>query len=404
MLIAISVIIAFSAHKITIESVTSTGVTLEVIPYYETKTLPRVYVYGPTGFQIAKHKKDNLYSIPNMNSDWLIPIVYGTNVNGNIIFGSVSKPILYLNDFKSGIKIKVLTNPDDLSMTVSVESNLNIFKAYVDDLELMHFEADGVKILFTDKKRGEGINILRIFFKLPNNRVKRVEYKLFTLAGYTTYLRGDSTPYVVQIKGIHKVQRGENLWEIATKYGVRTADLQIINNLEDPDKIYPGMKIKIGIVQFTEGLTTVVVNLSTSRLAVYYAGKLVKVFPVAIGRSDAMPPGNYWIYDKRIDPALYWYGEYIPPSSPINGLGTRYLQFSDPTYGIHGTSKPWEIGRRISHGCVRMNNKDVEALDAFVDLGSPVIVIKNYEDFPQELEKLPEFIAFRTSLKDKFAN
>ena len=170
-------------------------------------------------------------------------------------------------------------------------------------------------------------------------------------------------------------------------YGLRVADLEIVNNIEDGSKILAGSTLKLARVKFKESITTVVINVATARIAVYYDGTIVKQFPAAIGRSDATPLGRYTIIKKEIDPALYWFGEYIPPRSPINGLGTRYLQLSNPTYGIHGTTKPWEIGKRISHGCIRMLNQDVESLDAFIDIGTHVIVVKNFEPFPEQLPK-----------------
>jgi lipoprotein-anchoring transpeptidase ErfK/SrfK len=394
-------ILLLAAHYVEIESVSSTGVILSVKPYYDAVEKPRVYLYSPTGFIKAKNIEDNLYEFKDGKYSWVIPIVYGKDTLNHTITGVVSDVILDIREYKKSINLKVYTDTRNLNLVIKVETDYIVSDAKVDDIPLNIVKiADGY-LLITDKRRKEFQNNLNITFLMKNGKKKQLNYNLFTLNGFTTYLRGDFTPYVKTIIGTHVVQRGETLWEIANKYGVRTADLQIINNLEDPNKIYSGMKLKIGTVQFLEGLTTIVVNLYTSRLAVYYSEKLVKEFPVAIGRSDATPPGIYWILDKQVDPALYWYGEYIPPRSPVNGLGTRFLQFSDPSFGIHGTTKPWEVGRRISHGCIRMFNFDVETLDAFVDLGSPVIVIKDDRELPDNLSDLPEFITFKNNLLSK---
>ncbi|MBO8160718.1 MAG: L,D-transpeptidase family protein [Thermosipho sp. (in: Bacteria)] len=397
------VVYILAGHYVEINTVTSTGVTLEVKPVYDAINAPKVYIYSPTGFTIARKKGDSLYEFEDGNYTWVIPIVYGKNILGQTVVGVLPKPILDLNEYKKSIDLKVYTDPDNLSLVIKVETVYEILDAKIDDIPLDVIKTSEGYILYSEKRRKEYRNHLYITLNIEGKK-RIVTYDLFTMNGFTTYLRGDFTPYITNIITTHTVSRGETLWEIANKYGVRTADLQIINKLDDPNKIYSGMKLKIGTVQFLEGLTTVVINLSTSRLAVYYAGKLVKIFPVSIGRSDATPPGIYWILDKQVDPALYWYGEYIPPKSPINGLGTRFLQFSDPWFGIHGTTKPWEIGRRISHGCIRMFNLDVEALDAFVDLGSPVIVIKKYKEFPEELIDLPEFAIFKKDISNMKKN
>ena len=59
------------------------------------------------------------------------------------------------------------------------------------------------------------------------------------------------------------------------------------------------------------------------------------------------------------------------------GFGTRWIGLSVPfgTYGIHGTNKPWSIGRLESQGCVRMYNRDVEQLYRWVKVGTPVHII-----------------------------
>ena len=42
---------------------------------------------------------------------------------------------------------------------------------------------------------------------------------------------------------------------------------------------------------------------------------------------------------------------------------------------IHGTNKPWGIGMRVSHGCIRLYPEGIEALYPFVPVGAPVRII-----------------------------
>ncbi|MBU1075698.1 MAG: L,D-transpeptidase [Spirochaetes bacterium] len=44
--------------------------------------------------------------------------------------------------------------------------------------------------------------------------------------------------------------------------------------------------------------------------------------------------------------------------------------------GIHGTNDPVSIGHRISSGCIRMLNEDVELLDKYIKIGTPVYIEK----------------------------
>ena len=61
----------------------------------------------------------------------------------------------------------------------------------------------------------------------------------------------------------------------------------------------------------------------------------------------------------------------IPPGK-ANPLGTRWIGLSRKGYGIHGTNNPRSIGRRASHGCIRMRNRDVEELFEMVAVGDRV--------------------------------
>ncbi|MBO0663682.1 L,D-transpeptidase [Jiella sp. MQZ9-1] len=75
-------------------------------------------------------------------------------------------------------------------------------------------------------------------------------------------------------------------------------------------------------------------------------------------------------------------GHIIPDymaGGPNNPLGARamylYRDGHDSMFRIHGTNQPWTIGQRMSSGCIRMMNQDVEHLYGRVPVGSKVIVI-----------------------------
>jgi len=100
-------------------------------------------------------------------------------------------------------------------------------------------------------------------------------------------------------------------------------------------------------------------------------GEIVLQFPCATGVDYSTPEGTYTLTVKLVDPTWYWEGKAIPPG-PDNGLGTRFLGISKKSYGIHGTNEPSSIGRDISHGCIRMYNRDVEVLYENVEVGDVV--------------------------------
>ena len=74
------------------------------------------------------------------------------------------------------------------------------------------------------------------------------------------------------------------------------------------------------------------------------------------------------------DPTWYGPGRIVPPGKS-NPLGTRWLGLSRKGYGIHGTNAPKSIGKRASHGCIRMRNHDIEELFELVSVGDTVELI-----------------------------
>jgi L,D-transpeptidase ErfK/SrfK len=51
------------------------------------------------------------------------------------------------------------------------------------------------------------------------------------------------------------------------------------------------------------------------------------------------------------------------------------LRLSLPSYLIHGTNKPYGVGLRVSHGCVRLYPEDIARLFPEVPVGTPVRLI-----------------------------
>jgi L,D-transpeptidase catalytic domain len=54
-------------------------------------------------------------------------------------------------------------------------------------------------------------------------------------------------------------------------------------------------------------------------------------------------------------------------------LGTYRLNLGNG-YAIHGTNRPETVGRAVSHGCVRLLNKDIAKLYGMVQVGTPVYI------------------------------
>ena len=116
----------------------------------------------------------------------------------------------------------------------------------------------------------------------------------------------------------------------------------------------------------------IVVSIPDRQLAVLEDDRIVKVFPVAVGAPKSpSPSGVYKIMNSIQDPTWYTKGKIVPPGK-CNPLGTRWMGLSLKGYGIHGTNRPASIGRNASHGCIRLRNRDVEALFSLMAVGDAV--------------------------------
>jgi lipoprotein-anchoring transpeptidase ErfK/SrfK len=119
----------------------------------------------------------------------------------------------------------------------------------------------------------------------------------------------------------------------------------------------------------------IVVSIPDRKLAVLEAGRVVKIFPTAVGAPKSpSPTGSYTIVLRLADPTWYGKGKIVPPGkgSPI---GTRWLGLSVKGYGIHGTNNPASIGHNASHGCIRLRNQDIEQLFGMVSVGDEVELV-----------------------------
>lgn len=141
----------------------------------------------------------------------------------------------------------------------------------------------------------------------------------------------------------------------------------------------------------------IVVNVPELRLYYYPPpakgkGKPRKVIthPVGLGRQDWNTPlGRAVIVDKIANPA--WYpppsiraehaarGDKLPgvvPAGPDNPLGQYAMVLNIPGYLIHGTNKPYGVGMRVSHGCVRLYPEDIASLFGEVARNTPVHIVE----------------------------
>ncbi|MEP9408598.1 L,D-transpeptidase [Peribacillus frigoritolerans] len=134
----------------------------------------------------------------------------------------------------------------------------------------------------------------------------------------------------------------------------------------------------------------IIINKTYNKLAFYEDKKLVGVYPVATGRTkDLTPEGKFKIAQKLVNRPYYKDG--IKGGDPRNPLGNRWLGIAVPgkspaaswggEYAIHGNNNPSSIGKYVSSGCIRMHDKDVEAIYPRVLMNTPVYIKSSPKSF-----------------------
>ena len=118
-----------------------------------------------------------------------------------------------------------------------------------------------------------------------------------------------------------------------------------------------------------EGL---VLNVPEMRLYDFRVRPEPEILAVAIG--DGMDPtllGEFRIGEKRVNPtwtvpeSIRAEKPELPaqvPPGPDNPLGSLWMTIGTSSYGIHGTNIRWSIGRKATHGCVRLYEDDMQRL------------------------------------------
>lgn len=180
----------------------------------------------------------------------------------------------------------------------------------------------------------------------------------------------------------------DTMVQIAREYNVGFVELRAANPFLDPWIPGEGKKIMIPTMHLLpraprEGI---VMNLAEMRMYAYMKpGQPPKTFPIGIGREGLLTPsgttsvvrkkdGPTWRPTARMrkeNPEL----PAVVEQGPDNPMGTHALYLGWPEYAIHGTDKPYSIGRRSSSGCIRMYPENITQVFEMVPIGTPVTVV-----------------------------
>jgi L,D-transpeptidase ErfK/SrfK len=180
----------------------------------------------------------------------------------------------------------------------------------------------------------------------------------------------------------------DTLVHLARKYNVGFVEMRAANPGVDPWLPGAGVKITVPTQHIIPDAPHkgVVINLPEMRMYFFFdPNEPPATYPIGIGRSGLTTPlGPTTIARMSIDPVwrptdrMRAEDPTLPavvPPGPENPMGTHSLYLGWPSYAIHGTDKPYSIGRRLSSGCIRMYPEDIITLYDNVKVGTDITVV-----------------------------
>jgi L,D-transpeptidase ErfK/SrfK len=188
----------------------------------------------------------------------------------------------------------------------------------------------------------------------------------------------------------------DTLPDIARRFDVGYEEMLLANPGVDPWLPGKGKEVVVPTeyvlpVAPREG---VVVNIAAMRVFYFPTRKrgekqIVYTHPIGIGRVGWQTPEGttkivarvkdpVWVVPKSVHDEHAQDGEILPkvvPAGPDNPLGAHMFRLGWSSYLMHGTNKPYGVGMRSSHGCIRLYPEDIAALFDMVPLGTKFTVV-----------------------------
>lgn len=153
---------------------------------------------------------------------------------------------------------------------------------------------------------------------------------------------------------------------------------------EDPARRYTirlgeGASLDVGSQEFW-----VLIDKSAAKLYALKGKEPQDSYPVALGERSGdkrrvgdmrTPEGVFSV--QQIQDSSYWKHDFGDGKGPIEGAyGPWFIRLETgwKGIGIHGTHDPSTIGKRVTEGCIRLHNRNIEVLKEQVGIGTTVVI------------------------------
>ena len=197
-----------------------------------------------------------------------------------------------------------------------------------------------------------------------------------------------------------RAKQDETLLDVALRFSLGQTEIVRLNQKVDRWLVRKGTIVRLANRRILPDAPHKGIVLNLPEYRIYYYPPVrpgmpaqVMSYAVSIGRQNWKTPlGKTRVVKKVKNPS--WYppesirrehardGDPLPkvvPPGPYNPLGEYALYLAlRGTYRLHGAAvnRIYGIGMQVSHGCVRLYPKDIEALYHMVSAGTPVYIVK----------------------------
>jgi L,D-transpeptidase ErfK/SrfK len=186
----------------------------------------------------------------------------------------------------------------------------------------------------------------------------------------------------------HVVKANETLMELARVYGMGFNEIILANPNIDPWEPKLESRLTGSFIRILPGLDSpadIIINISEMRIYHRVDNNLVDTYAIGVGREGFITPtANTKLIRKQEKPS--WFVPYsirqekpeleaVVKPGPENPLGSHALYLALPGYLLHGTNQPLGIGRRVSHGCIRLYPEDVTEFFTNAKIGASVRLV-----------------------------
>jgi lipoprotein-anchoring transpeptidase ErfK/SrfK len=170
--------------------------------------------------------------------------------------------------------------------------------------------------------------------------------------------------------------------EAGTESVGMAADGGALNQGQSKDNYY--IKVSIGqcrLTLFKKGDKTPMVPIRTYRVGTVAKG--LGVYPIGKGKITRIDLSPYWYPTEHTRKIYEGKGielpKAVPPGHPLNYMGTFKIHLSHATsqgsiYRIHGNNNKRRIGKRVTGGCICMDNAEGMELAKIVPVGTEVAI------------------------------